>query len=363
MAIWEELPVDLLVKIANRVKVMEDFIALRAVCTSWRVAITKDDMFSPQVPLLMLNATKDNKYHKYREFYSLSKKKVVRVVLPEARGRDCVSSEGWLCTMSCYRKKMNLLHPFSRTQIQLPPLISLVVSLGVKIMSIGEESLIQKVALSASPSITSDYVLMISVLIDHDNYLAFWRSGDRKWSRSNINTTIHTWGNATSIIYYNGQFYCVTCYGQLWVFDIVMESKSIHVKPRFVARVDGNNYPNKQYYRLVKTSNALLIVTKSSTHLRYKVSELDTFTGRLNNITNLGDSSIFLSNDGGSIINCSGFRGVVKPNHIYFTDMWTYNIENEKIEYFHPGPSSICPLTWVTPSFQHRHVTRRGCCL
>ncbi|KAK6783469.1 hypothetical protein RDI58_021266 [Solanum bulbocastanum] len=361
MAIWEELPNDLLVKIANRIKMMEDFIALRAVCTSWRVSITKDDfdMFSPQVPLLMLNAPKDNKY---REFYSLAKKKVVRVFLPEARCGDCVSSEGWLCTMSCYRKKMNLLHPFSRTQIQLPPLISLVVSLGVKIMSIGKESLIQKVALSASPSITSDYVLMVSVLIDHDNYLAFWRPGDRKWSRSNINTTIPTWGNATSIIYYNGQFYCATCYGQLWVFDIVMESKSIHVKPRFVAWVDGNINPNKQYYRLVKTSNALLIVTKS-THLRYKVSELDTFTGRLNNITNLGDSSIFLSNDGGSIINCSGFRGVVKPNRIYLTDMRTYNIEDEKTEYFHPGLSFICPLTWVTPSFQHRHVTQRGCCL
>ncbi|KAK4728924.1 hypothetical protein R3W88_021912 [Solanum pinnatisectum] len=257
MAIWEELPNDLLVKIANRVKVMEDFIALRDVCTSWRVSITKDDfdMFSPQVPLLMLNATK---YHKYHEFYSLSKKKVVRVFLPEARGTDCVSSEGWLCTMSYYRKKMNLLHPFSRTQIQLPSLKSLLVSHDVKIVSIRKRyPLNQKVLLSASPSITSDYVVMVS------------RPRDLNWSRSNINTTNHTWGNATSIIYYNGQFYCVTCYSHLWVFDVagssVPQSKSI-VKPRFIDWVDGNMYTNEQYYGLVKTSNALLIVTKS-THL------------------------------------------------------------------------------------------------
>ncbi|PHT57678.1 hypothetical protein CQW23_00041 [Capsicum baccatum] len=57
MGEWAELPDDLIAMIANRVKVLEDFIAFSVVCTSWRTVATKEnfDAFnSPQAPLLML---------------------------------------------------------------------------------------------------------------------------------------------------------------------------------------------------------------------------------------------------------------------------------------------------------------------
>ncbi|PHT85596.1 hypothetical protein T459_07702 [Capsicum annuum] len=94
MSNWVELPNDPIAHIAKRVKVIEDFIAFRAVCTSWRNATTKDnfDVLWPQFPLLMLGYAKD---YNYLEFYSLSKKKVSRLYIPEATWRTCFPSKGW----------------------------------------------------------------------------------------------------------------------------------------------------------------------------------------------------------------------------------------------------------------------------
>ncbi|KAF3657190.1 hypothetical protein T459_00930 [Capsicum annuum] len=149
---WQELPHDLIATIAKRVKVSEDFIAFGAVCTSWRIAAIKenfdDALNSPQVPLLMLPDKGDG----YREFYSLSKEKVSRVFLPEAKGLlGIFPLKGWLCTLS-YTGEMNLLHPFSRTSIQLPSLNDLLTLSGDEWSWHG----IDQAILSASPSDTSD---------------------------------------------------------------------------------------------------------------------------------------------------------------------------------------------------------------
>ncbi|KAG5584427.1 hypothetical protein H5410_044861 [Solanum commersonii] len=143
---------DLLVEIAKRVKVIEDFIVFGCVCNSWRTASTKDnfDVLSPQLPLLMLPQKDD-----YREFYSLSKGKISRrLYLPEAKGRECFPSHqmGWFFTQSLdVGEEDCLLNPFSATKIQLPTLIEDL-----------EYPYIINAILSANPSFISDYVLVIS---------------------------------------------------------------------------------------------------------------------------------------------------------------------------------------------------------
>ncbi|PHT57878.1 hypothetical protein CQW23_00241 [Capsicum baccatum] len=92
MANWAELPNDMIALIAKHVEVIEDFIVFSAVCTSWRTATPKDnfDVLWPQLPLLMLGYAKDCNY---LEFYSLSKKKVSRLYVPEAKWRTCFPSK------------------------------------------------------------------------------------------------------------------------------------------------------------------------------------------------------------------------------------------------------------------------------
>ncbi|PHU06531.1 hypothetical protein BC332_23020 [Capsicum chinense] len=118
MANWAELPKDLIDLIAKRVKAIEDFVAFGSVCNSWRSSVIKVnfDSLSPQLPLLMLADKGDD----YREFYSLSKKKVSRVYLPEVKERQCHPTEGWICTVEFDTTEMTLLRPFTPVNTKLP---------------------------------------------------------------------------------------------------------------------------------------------------------------------------------------------------------------------------------------------------
>ncbi|KAK4338461.1 hypothetical protein RND71_042948 [Anisodus tanguticus] len=223
MANWAELAQDLITMIANRVKVIEDFVTFGAVCTSWRLAATKENFDAlnlPQVPLLML----PDKGHDYQEFYSLSMEKFSLVFLPEVKGlQEFFPSKGWLCTMS-YAGEMSLLHPFSRTSIQLP-------SLNDLLALHGQEAL--------------------------KNYgcLSFWRPGDLNWTKINFKN----FDRVYCVVCCKGQFYALTCNVEVWVFDIAVPI----VEPRLL--VDQLEYIINQsiYWYLVEISDALFIVSQS----------------------------------------------------------------------------------------------------
>ncbi|KAH0697857.1 hypothetical protein KY289_015339 [Solanum tuberosum] len=374
MGNWAELPYDLIVLIAKRFKLLKDFILFCSVCTSWRIAGTKEIykvLPGPQVPLLML-ADKDDDY---REFYSLSGEKVSTIFLPEARKAECYSTKGWLCTVAyTIIGEMNLLHPFSRTQIQLPSEKDLWALQGYgPVEARGLYNCVDKAILSASPSITSDYVLLVSYYAGVNN-LAFWRPGDLNWNV--IDIIDGEWGAFSDINYYDGQFYGVTNGGDVWVFDIAgpNDPKPPIVEPRLLVHLDDDMFgqAGTEFY-LVEVSGALLLVARfshggGSLTFKFKVVELDVIKGDIKEMKTLGDSAIFLGSNAGVSVDVSKFTGV-KPNHVYFTDDWeeqftemeggggkdmgAYNLEDGKIESFYSelSLSPICPPTWVTPLF------------
>lgn len=379
MANWAELPNDLIAHIAKRVKAIEDFIAFRAVCTSWQIAATTDnfDVLWPQLPLLMLGAKDDD----YREFYSLSKKKVSRMFLPEARGSECFPSEGWLCTVVNDTGEMNLLHPFSHKKIQLPSRKAILTFHDLVERPNGGNRwcCIDNAVLSANPSLTSDYALMVQHA-GTGSCLAFWRPGDPDWTH--IDVVNHA--GVAALIHHKGQFYSMSYFGEIRAYEVAGPNitKPI-VKTRLIVEMDQHkfNVPTVHYY-LVELSGAQLLVSRfaSSNYndpncafhsFKFEIFELDVVKGELKEkIKTLGESSIFLGRNWASCIDSCKFIGV-KPNHIYFTDDWlddyhrdaeggagrdmgAYNLEDGNIESFYPGQSTslICPPFWVMPSLK-----------
>ncbi|XP_049378394.1 probable F-box protein At1g65740 [Solanum stenotomum] len=328
MADWANLPNDLIAHIANHVKVIEDFIAFGAVCTSWRIAATKDnfDVLSHQVPFLMMADGHDDRY---QEIYSLSKKKVSRIFLPEVRGSKVVSiKEGWLCTVANDTGEINLLHPFSRKKIHLPSLNALLNFHDCKTKHWG---CIYVAVLSANPSVTSDYVLMV-LHYGSDNCLAFWRPGDLNWT--NIDVANNFTGRPSALVYHKGEFYSMRHSGIVQAHEVAGPNTSDQpiVKTRLVVEMAEYTFnPHVTQYYLVELSGALLLVAQFDKRnmdfpngplfyhtIKFKVHEVDITRGELKEeMKTLGNFSMFLGDNLASCIDSSKFSGVKRTERNY----------------------------------------------
>ncbi|PQQ13810.1 F-box protein [Prunus yedoensis var. nudiflora] len=119
---WSDLPQELVISIANRIVLMDDFTAFGAVCKSWRSAATKEIFISRlthHVPFLMFRK-KDAV--DMLEFYSLTRDKILKFKLPEGGFQIICSCLGWLFTSRRGLEELNLLHPLNHSQIKLPDL-------------------------------------------------------------------------------------------------------------------------------------------------------------------------------------------------------------------------------------------------
>lgn len=111
--------------------------------------------------------------------------------------------------------KINLLHPFLQIQKELPDMKTLLY--GDLWFSEYDPFLFAKIfdkfVLSASPSRTSDYIVM--AIYDSLSKLAFCQPRDKSW------TIIRTFQTCFfDVIYHNNKFYTIDVWGKVFACDI-----------------------------------------------------------------------------------------------------------------------------------------------
>ncbi|OIT31887.1 hypothetical protein A4A49_09271 [Nicotiana attenuata] len=272
---WSELHHDLLVLIARRLNLIEDYLSFGSVCKSWHVVVvaTKCNFNSdlPRVPWLMLAEEEED----CRKFFSLYNSMILKKRIPKATGKWCMESMGWLNTVGEDDGEISLLHPFSGVEIELPHQRDYHDYPWMR-------TSIRKAVLSASPSHTSDYLLMV---IDV-KFIRFWRSGDLRWTKIYWEEGTHF--PYSDIVYFNGHFYALDFTGCIVVCDVTgPEPNKRHVVaqlPFYLRHSRGQTY-------ILESLGSLFVVVRNGCLPRLPEDDFDriplTFIQQVENEENL----------------------------------------------------------------------------
>ncbi|KAI8569280.1 hypothetical protein RHMOL_Rhmol02G0266700 [Rhododendron molle] len=236
-----------------------------------------------------------------------------KLMLPEAQGKQCFESLGWLITVS-ETGDMNLLHPFSRVQIPLPHISFPKTSISLRI---------RKAALTSctSPSSKDNYALM--VIYEGFRSLCFWKSGEKAWTK--IKTSGYFFVDLT---YYKGKFYLISHGVTLFVCDVWGRDPTVaSVVGLILTDID---HPGKHPY-IVELEGELLIVVGEGDCCRidYETKEFRLFKVDLKDLAwaeelhSLGDNALFVGHNSSISVRASNFQGI-RPNCIYYTNDYFY---------------------------------------
>ncbi|XP_049348802.1 F-box protein At4g35733-like [Solanum verrucosum] len=387
MAEWSELPFDLLVSIGRCLNLIEDYLNFGCVCKSWHSVATKTNFNNDlcRAPWLMLAEEEDNEV---RKFFSLYNGMILNKRIPKASRKRCLESMGWLITVG-EEGEISLLHPFSDVQIELPHQNTTVEynehQTGALTCFIG------KAVLSASPSHTSDYLLM--VIDGGSRFLSFWRPGDIRWTR--VTWEGINYSSFADLIYFNGQIYAVDYSGNLLVCNVADVVSPKLTKCHIIPSQPHEHIPEHLY--ILESLGSLFVVVRYGVHFRlvqddwdmipltlvprpyhvgvevtygtryFRVSRVDLAASKMTETKELGDAAFFLGANASLSVQASRYPGI-KPNHIYFTDdfyetymsyeegggldMGVFNLADGSIQPHYNGVSlsRFCPPTWVTPT-------------
>ncbi|XP_074374740.1 putative F-box protein At5g55150 [Apium graveolens] len=411
---WDELPSELLELIANKLSSCEDIVRFSAVSKSWKSVLSglsedEKPVLPPESPILFLaeqvaeggalSCDFNDEYEEgleedggdglvgtTRGLYRLATGKTCNIELPEASGKLILgTNKGWLLTLGI-DLEINLLHPLSRKQIQLPP-IGAFPRHNFSLPEKDFDMFIRKVAMSSKIQSNKNLVTgsgtyspnpLVMTIYGEGDYLGFARLGDKVWTNIEILFSIQ------DIAYYNGKFYAVNSQGDVFVCDIdddynnggrargtKIASCALERSTRFgqrylvesgsglwlVVRFCKLKYFKPPHHSIVKYRTADFSVWKLELEYSDDCSRPPSCTCTQTN--NLGDEALFIGKATCLSLPSSEY---IKPNCIYFTDdtwelsncmggghdMGIFNMESSTIEPFYNGKfiHPISPPVW-----------------
>ncbi|KAJ4700885.1 F-box protein [Melia azedarach] len=385
---WSALNHDLLVEIAKRIRLLEDFINFGRVCKSWGSAanLKKNYAFKHNhMPQLLLAPQKESSEDEQRrDFFNVSKGMSRQVSLPEANDKKTLSSKGWLLTVD-RDWGVSLLHPYSRVQIELPNLKSFEDWDDGIADELKHAFFIRKFVLSSSPIEDEDYIVMVIhggfrklAYIKPSSKAAAWIILDTSCSGSSVSGFF-------DVVYYKSKFYAVDNHGRVVVcnFSSCRDNYVVQRVAEMPPGLVGNKILEKLYL-VVVSEDVLWVITRgvqmwpieSGGDLYdygtygFQVFQVKLSANTWKEINDLGNRTLFLGHN-------SSFSKVshisdCKPNCIYFTDdaiesywpfngeperggkdMGIYNLEDGTFSSYFEGKSldSLSPPMWVELSF------------
>ncbi|XP_020264435.1 F-box protein SKIP23-like isoform X2 [Asparagus officinalis] len=341
---WANLLGEVLTLIAKRLSAV-DYCSFSAVCTSWAsIASPENGMPRPlslrkNEPYLIFSGDgvgncQQSDFCTLFDYLDNSFTKIHH--LPEIRGKWIIGSQfGWLAVIDELANP-SLLNPFTRSQIELPPITA---HPEVEPVYDSEGSLagyscydgreyytleesqsalvFRKLVLSSNPA-DGDFV---AVAVDTGGTLMYTRPGYREW---NIWRFPNGHGVA-DVIYRDGKFLALTHFGDVYAMDICSPLSSPKAS-LFAKRYRGYIFCDTSY--LVDSSGVLLQVVRQEEFLKeesrnrtckIEICSLDPETGTWSLVTSLGDHSLFVGCWYSASLSAKEISWL-QENRVYFTD-------------------------------------------
>ncbi|GJZ76801.1 hypothetical protein Tco_0641473 [Tanacetum coccineum] len=349
---WSEMLPELVDIIAQKyITFYEDYPSFAGVCKSWRLAAarTYDNSNGPpsRLPSLML-ADKSEDDKESLELFLLSNKSIREIRLPEAYGKLCMSSCGWLLTVGD-DFATQLVNPLSLETINLP-----------KVDTLQEERFFGEQELEPLDWDMQLFKLvlvipanLVFVICGSKGKLAFCHIGDKKWTYVEEGRS----GQIYDITFYNGQVYAICWYNNIRAcnvngkeptvfFDVTTMPEDVCDQVMYSAYIIGLDDEERK---------RLLVIIREYETTIFQVFAYDLESGNWSKVKDLGTKTLFVGYS--SLFCVEETTGVIKGNCIYYTDdvlsqgrdMGIYHLSDGTIEPHFEGESCshLTPPIWL----------------
>ncbi|GJZ92405.1 hypothetical protein Tco_0664470 [Tanacetum coccineum] len=245
-----------------------------------------------------------------RELFLLSNKSIRKIRLPEAYGKQCRSSCGWLLTFG-KDFASQLINPLSREIINLPNLNTFPEPIHPRNWDIA----IKKVVLLMESK-------LVFVIGGSNNKLGFCHIGDNKW------TFVEPHKGISDITFYNGRVYCFDRNNNILACNVNGKDPEVLVDVATMPRSYFHQDVSKAYIVGLdddKRKQLLVIFKEAILHhwecprtKSFKAVAYDLESGNFSEVKDFGRKTLFLGLS--SSFWTEDTTGVIKGDCIYYTD-------------------------------------------